>query len=65
MKYELLILYLLIINISAFIGGSVGAFLGMQFFRHKTKHPKFIIGVPVCFIINVIIILYILGIIEF
>lgn len=67
MKYELLIIYLFIINVStfilygidkkkaikhkfrisentlifsAFIGGSLGALLGMQFFRHKTKHPK-------------------------
>ena len=25
-------------------GGSVGALLGMQIFRHKTKHPKFTIN---------------------
>ena len=30
----------------AFIGGSVGALLGMYFFHHKTKHPKFYIGIP-------------------
>ena len=27
-------------------GGSVGALLGMQIFRHKTKHVKFTVGVP-------------------
>lgn len=32
--------------ISALLGGSVGAILGMQIFRHKTKHPKFSIGLP-------------------
>ena len=28
------------------IGGSVGALFGMYLFRHKTKHPKFTIGIP-------------------
>lgn len=31
----------------AALGGSLGSFLGMQLFRHKTKHPKFYIGIPV------------------
>lgn len=31
---------------SATIGGSIGALLGMYTFRHKTKHPKFTVGVP-------------------
>lgn len=30
----------------AAIGGSIGAIAGMQLFRHKTKHPKFYIGLP-------------------
>lgn len=33
--------------IVAFLGGSIGAYAGMQLFRHKTKHPKFYIGIPV------------------
>jgi len=32
--------------ISAAIGGGVGALCGMYVFHHKTKHPKFMIGVP-------------------
>lgn len=32
---------------TALIGGSLGAMAGMQLFRHKTKHMKFVIGVPV------------------
>lgn len=32
---------------TAVIGGSIGVLLGMEFFRHKTKHKKFFIGVPV------------------
>lgn len=30
----------------AVVGGSIGALLGMLVFRHKTKHKKSIIGVP-------------------
>lgn len=32
--------------ILAIIGGSIGALLGMLAFRHKTKHRKFTIGIP-------------------
>ena len=31
----------------AVIGGSAGTLLGMYTFRHKTRHIKFTIGVPV------------------
>lgn len=31
----------------AAVGGSLGALLAMFLFRHKTKHLKFTIGVPV------------------
>jgi uncharacterized membrane protein YsdA (DUF1294 family) len=34
-------------------GGSVGALLGMQIFRHKTKHVKFTVGVPVILLVQV------------
>lgn len=37
----------------AAIGGSVGAFAGMQVFRHKTRHLKFTLGVPVIFLLQV------------
>lgn len=30
----------------AAIGGSVGSLLGMYTFRHKTRHPKFTVGIP-------------------
>ena len=46
--------------------GSIGAYLGMYKFRHKTKHIKFTVGIPVIFILNVITIYYLYkyGIIE-
>lgn len=40
---------------SAIIGGSLGAWAGMQLFRHKTKHNKFVLGIP--FIIGVQVLL--------
>ena len=30
----------------AIAGGSIGALLGMNLFRHKTQHKKFTLGVP-------------------
>jgi uncharacterized membrane protein YsdA (DUF1294 family) len=30
----------------AIVGGSIGALLGMNLFRHKTQHKKFTLGVP-------------------
>jgi uncharacterized membrane protein YsdA (DUF1294 family) len=40
--------------------GAFGSYAGMQYFRHKTKHAKFTIGVPLIFILNIIS-LYILN----
>lgn len=39
----------------AAIGGSIGALLGMKVFRHKTKHLKFTIGVPLILVIQVVV----------
>ncbi len=41
-------------------GGSLGAFAAMRLFRHKTKHPKFYITVPIFMIIHAGIIIYVL-----
>ena len=45
-----------ILVFSAFFMGGAGALLGMRFFRHKTKHWEFKIGVPLLFILNIIVI---------
>ena len=39
----------------AAIGGTLGAGVGMAFFHHKTKKPKFYIGVPTLLILQIII----------
>ncbi|MBQ4522397.1 MAG: DUF1294 domain-containing protein [Lachnospiraceae bacterium] len=42
--------------LSGAIGGSIGAMAGMKVFRHKTKHKKFVIGLPLMFILQCLLI---------
>ncbi len=35
------------------LGGSLGTWLGMYMFRHKTKHWYFVVGMPLIFFIHV------------
>lgn len=37
----------------ALLGGSAGALAAMLLFRHKTKHPKFTVTVPLLLILQV------------
>lgn len=43
---------LIIISI---LGGSIGSIIGMQLFRHKTKHIKFKLGLPIILIMQIIL----------
>ncbi|HAP19771.1 MAG TPA: DUF1294 domain-containing protein [Lachnospiraceae bacterium] len=83
---NILIIYLVIINLAAFfifgidkrraiknrwriaestlfllalIGGSIGAEAGMYVFHHKTRHLRFVIGIPLIFILQVLIVFFI------
>ena len=83
MLYQILLVYLLLINAVGFllmlvdkykakrnlwripeatlmgvaaIGGSIGTIAGMNLFRHKTKHPKFYIGLPVILALQIILV---------
>jgi uncharacterized membrane protein YsdA (DUF1294 family) len=38
----------------AVIGGSIGALAGMYTFRHKTKHLKFTLGIPVILVLQIV-----------
>ncbi len=40
----------------AAFGGSLGLYLAMYIFRHKTRHPKFYLGVPVIMLIQLVLI---------
>ncbi|WP_028559968.1 DUF1294 domain-containing protein [Paenibacillus pinihumi] len=37
---------------TAALGGAAGIWLGMQLWRHKTKHSSFVIGIPLLLIVN-------------
>lgn len=83
MLYQILLVYLLLINAAGFllmlvdkykakrnlwripeatlmgvaaVGGSIGAIAGMKLFRHKTKHPKFYIGLPVILALQIVLV---------
>lgn len=45
--------------VCALLGGSFGTTLGMSAFRHKTKHWYFKYGMPLIFVIQVVLINYI------
>ncbi|MFN7250702.1 MAG: DUF1294 domain-containing protein [Anaerobacillus sp.] len=42
----------------ALAGGSIGIFIAMRLFRHKTKHLSFKIGIPMIFLLQIILIGY-------
>lgn len=42
----------------ALLGGSIGTNLGMQKFRHKTKHMSFVVGVPVILVVQLVVAIY-------
>ncbi|WP_117170529.1 DUF1294 domain-containing protein [Paraliobacillus sediminis] len=44
---------------SAVMGGAFGSLLGMQLFRHKTKHKAFTIGMPLVIMLHITIIILI------
>lgn len=39
----------------AALGGSLGCLLGMYVFRHKTRKPKFYIGIPAMLAVQVLL----------
>ena len=38
--------------LTALLGGSVGALAGMYLFRHKTRHKRFTMGIPLVLILQ-------------
>ena len=48
----------------AVIGGSIGAWAGMQLWHHKTMHKKFKYGIPIIIILQVALVVYLLTNIE-
>ena len=44
----------------AVLGGSIGAWLGMKVWHHKTLHKKFKYGIPVIIIIQLVLSVYLI-----
>ena len=42
----------------AIVGGSIGSWLGMKAWHHKTKHLKFMYGLPVILLLQLAIAVY-------
>ena len=42
----------------ALLGGSIGAWLGMKVWHHKTQHKKFKYGIPAIIIVQLALIVY-------
>lgn len=38
-------------------GGSIGGILGMYIFHHKTKKPRFYVGLPVIIVLQILLII--------
>ena len=37
----------------ALLGGSIGSWIGMYTFRHKTKHIQFVVGIPFILVVQI------------
>jgi len=48
----------------SFLGGSVLMYLIMRIIHHKTRHPLFMVGIPIIFVLQIIftlVVLYAVG----
>ena len=45
----------------AVMGGSIGAWLGMNTWHHKTLHKKFGLGVPLILTVQILLLIYIIN----
>lgn len=45
----------------AAIGGSLGSLMGMQLVRHKTRHLKFTLGIPVILALQIVMLVLLIS----
>ena len=45
----------------AVIGGSIGAWLGMRVWHHKTMHKKFQFGIPLIIVVQIALMIWIIS----
>jgi uncharacterized membrane protein YsdA (DUF1294 family) len=48
----------------SFLGGSVAMFMTMNIIRHKTKHAKFMVGIPVIIIVQLTTVVFVCWLIK-
>lgn len=53
-RHELRISEKTLLTVAA-LGGAAGSWIGMEFFRHKTKHAKFTVLVPLFLAVQLIV----------
>ncbi|MTI84669.1 MAG: DUF1294 domain-containing protein [Firmicutes bacterium] len=44
--------------VTALVGGSLGILLGMKIFHHKIRHRMFAMGIPVIFILQLLLVFW-------
>lgn len=47
-----------VLFLSSILGGSLGTWIGMYVFRHKTRHWYFVIGMPLILLIQIGLIVF-------
>lgn len=45
--------------LTALLGGSPGCLAGMYLFRHKTRHIKFTLGIPVILAVQIVLLIFV------
>lgn len=45
----------------AAIGGSIGSLAGMYLFRHKTRHIKFTVGIPLILVVQLFLAIWLIA----
>lgn len=48
----------------AALGGSVAMYITMVMIRHKTRHSKFMIGIPIIVLFQTVVLLYVSGVLR-
>ena len=53
--------YILSLLLLSALGGSVAMYVTMLMIRHKTRHSKFMIGIPIIILFQAVVLLYLSG----
>lgn len=47
-----------VLLLTALLGGSAAMYAAMRIVRHKTRHPKFMVGIPLILVLQISILLF-------